>query len=225
MIVTREGGAAMTPSPTAEREVADTRQAVYQFLQAALAPPSPGQHAWMRGPDFAHSLEAVCAAFGVDCPEGELVPAAWPDHESRCLACFEVGLPAPPVPLLASHYQKREPVPRVIHEHVLFYRRFGLPAPGREQAPADHLAYQLAFLIHLDGLLLTGAVEPESALWARRDFLSRHVRRWVAEASRQAQEKRLPAAYRALLAVLAAAVAEDLEWTTAARDTLLAETT
>jgi TorA maturation chaperone TorD len=140
----------------------------------------------------------------------------WADHESRYLACFEVGLPAAPVPLLASHYQKREPVPRIIHEHILFYRRFGLPGPDREQAPADHLLYQLDFLIRLDELVLQDRIAG-SALWARQDFLARHVRRWTAEAARQATEKRLPGVYCSLLAVLSAAVNEDLELTSAGR--------
>jgi DMSO reductase family type II enzyme chaperone len=193
------------------------RQTVYRFLRAALGVPAPEQHTWMRGPDFARSLGELAAAFDVDCPEGELVPADWADHESRYLACFEVGLPAPPVPLLASHYQKREPVPRIIHEHILFYRRFGLPGPEQNQAPADHLVYQLDFLIHLDELLLKDQVEAASALWARQDFLSRHVRRWTAEARREAAEKCLPGVYQTLLALLSAAVAEDLEWTSANR--------
>lgn len=206
-------------------EVAHTRQAVYRFLQAALATPTPEQHAWMRSPAFAEALGVLAATFGVEAPEGELVPAEWPDHESRYLACFEVGLPAPPVPLLASHYQRREPVPRVIHEHILFYRRLGMPAPEMSRAPADHLAYQLAFLIHLDGLLRGDKADADSLLWARRDFLSRHGCRWAGEASRQAEEKRLPPVYRALLAVLAAALAEDLEWTSAERGGLAPEGT
>jgi DMSO reductase family type II enzyme chaperone len=215
----------MTANDVAADEVLDIRRAVYHFLQAALAPPSPGQHAWMRSPAFAGSLSALGTTFGVAVPEGELVPAAWPDHESRYLACFEVGLPSPPVPLLASHYQRREPVPRVIHEHILFYRRFGMPAPGMSQAPADHLVYQLAFLIHLDHLLQRDRVDPDSILWARRDFLSRHVHRWIGEASRQAEKKHLPLVYRTLLAVLAAVVAEDLELTTSAREGLVPVTT
>ena len=213
----------MVANDEAVLAVPGARQAVYRFLQAALSPPSPEQHAWVRGPAFAGTLGLLAATFDLATPEGELAPAAWPDHESRYLACFEVGLPTPPVPLLASHYQRREPVPRVIHEHVLFYRRFGMPAPGMHQAPADHLVYQLSFLIHLDALLQRGQVDPDSVLWARRDFLARHVHRWVGEASRQAEEKRLPLLYRTLLAVLAAAAAEDLDLTTAAREGLALE--
>lgn len=193
------------------------RLAVYRFLRASLGPPYPQQHDWMRSAEFAQSLETLAEAFSVVGPVGELVPEAWADHESRYLACFEIGMTSAPVPLLASHYQKREPIPRVLHEHVLFYRGFGMSGPDQRRAPADHLVYQLDFLIHLDELLLKDRVEAESALWARQDFLSRHVSRWSAEASRLAEENRLPAVYRVLLAILSAAVAEDLEWTTANR--------
>jgi DMSO reductase family type II enzyme chaperone len=203
--------------PNVAGEIPAVRRPVYRFLMAALSVPTPEQHAWMRGPDFARSLGELASAFGVSSPEGELVPQEWADHESRYLACFEVGMPSAPVPLLASHYQKREPVPRVIHEHLLFYRRFGLPVPGPAQAPADHLVYQLAFLIRLDELLEGGRLDARSVLWARRDFLARHVRRWTEEASRQAEEKHLPTVYQALLAILAAAAEEDLEWATETR--------
>lgn len=208
MTVIKENAAADVPA---------VRQAVYRFLRAALGPPSPEQHDWMRSAAFRQSLGALAEAFEVDGPEGELVPEEWADHESRYLACFEVGMPSAPVPLLASHYQTREPAPRIIHEHLLFYRRLGLDGPDHRQAPADHLVYQLDFLIHLDELLVKDRVDAGSALWARQDFLSRHVQRWAAEASRQAQEKRLPGVYRTLLAVLAAAVREDRDQTAATR--------
>lgn len=198
-------------------QVPATRQAVYRFLRAAFSMPTPEQHAWMRGSQFARSLGELAQAFGVAVPAEEAVPLDWIDHESRYLACFEVGMPSPPVPLLASHYQKREPVPRILHEHLLFYRRFAMPGPDRDQAPADHLVYQLDFLIHLDELLLKDRVEAQSALWARQDFLSRHVLRWITDACKLAEENRLPAVYRALLAILLAAIAEDLQWTTVNR--------
>lgn len=212
----------MVESPVA---LASTRQAVYRFLRAALAFPSVEQHAWMREPAFSHSLQALGTAFTLECPTGDLVPATWMDHESRYLACFEVGLPAAPVPLLASHYQDREPVPRILHEHLLFYRRLGMPVPNRSQEPADHLVHQLGFLIHLDDLLVEGRVAGASVLWARRDFLSRHVVRWTGEARRRAREKQLPEVYSTLLAVLHAAVEEDLESVAQMQEDLTLETT
>lgn len=200
-------------------ECITARQSVYRFLRAALELPSTVQHCWMRSEDFSSALETIATAFGVDFIGGEQTPENWADHESRYLACFEVGMPSPPVPLLASHYQKREPAPRIIHEHILFYRSFGLAAPDRQQAPADHLVYQLDYLIYLDKLLQQQRFDPDSIYWARIDFISRHMQRWTADANREAQEKCLPKVYRTLLAVLAAAVVDDQKQTVAMRQT------
>jgi hypothetical protein len=193
--------------------LAGARRAVYQFLLAALDRPSPGQHAWMSGPEFLPALAGLCDSFGLGPPPGPAVPEEFGDHESRYLACFEVGLPGPPVALLASHYQRREPAPTVIHEHVLLYRRFGVRVPADGRGPADHLLNQLAFLIRLDDLLLGGGQEAESLHRARHDFLSRHLARWVGRAAAGAEEKRLPAVYCVLLALLTAAVGQDRELT------------
>jgi len=199
----------LSAQQTGHEELAQTRLAVYRFLFAALSKPTPGQHIWMAGPDFRSGLGLLCEEFGLPCPEGELVPGEYTDHESRYLACFEVGLPGPPVPLLASHYHHKEPAPRIIHEHVLFYKRFGV-RPVDSLESADHLLDELAFLIRLDELLLAGRVEAESVLRARRDFLARRAARWPARAAALAHERGLPPVYRTLLALLAVAVEQDL---------------
>jgi TorA maturation chaperone TorD len=197
-------------------ELAGSRVAAYRFLQAALDKPTPGQHAWLRGPDFRNALAVLAGPFGLSCPPGELVPEAFADHESRYLACFEVGVPEPPVVLRASHYNRREPVPATLHEHVLFYRRFGARLAAGNIEPADHLSNQLAFLIRLDELPCAGEEGRQSVLRARRDFLGRQVTRWTAAAEAAAEEKLLPPLYRALLTLLARAVEQDLELTRAA---------
>jgi TorA maturation chaperone TorD len=199
--------------PVVPAGLAEARPAVYRFLLAALDRPTPEQHAWLTGADFPRALAAACAAFGLPCPDGELFPASFAEHESRYLACFEVGLPAPPVPLLASHYSTREPVPRTIHEHVLFYRHFGTQ-PAAASEPADHVLNELSFLIRLDEL--PRAAEPASVLRARRDFLARQVVRWPGKAAAAAEEKCLPPIYCVLLSLLAAAASQDLELTEAA---------
>jgi TorA maturation chaperone TorD len=207
----------MAPAePVAAKELAEARLAVYRFLRAALDKPSPGQHAWLVGPAFRRLLACLCEQFGVPPPAGDLGVAEPADHEARYLACFEVGLPAPPVPLLASHYNRREPVPQIIHEHVLFYRRFGSPVAAANGESADHLLNELAFLIRLDELLQVEMLDAESLLRARRDFLRRQAARWPARAAAAAEEQGLPAVYRTLLSLLAAAVHQDLALTDAA---------
>lgn len=188
-----------------------TRRSVYQFLLAALAKPGPAQHAWLRGAGFGRGLELLCESFGLELPEGtELVPSGFADHESRYLACFEVGLPQAPVVLQASFYVKHEPAPRVVHEHVLFYRHFGYETRTHAEA-ADHLLNELGFLVHLDMLAEAPGADLASLRAARRDFLCRQMARWVESAALRAAERFLPPLYRVLLALLAAAVRQDVE--------------
>jgi hypothetical protein len=197
--------------PIARPELAKARLAVYRFLHAALDRPTPERHTWLTGPEFSRALATACVPFGLPVPDGDLFPEAFADHESRYLACFEVGLPAPPVPLLASHYNTRDPVPRTIHEHILFYRRFCARPAGSGVDSADHLLNELSFLIRLDELLLAETVEAESIVRARHDFLVRQATRWPARAAAAANEKHLPPVYCVLLALLAAAVRQDRE--------------
>lgn len=197
-------------------ELARARSALYGFLRAALDKPTPAQHAWLLGQEFRTALELACAEFALPCPEGMLFPDEYAEYESRYLACFEVGLPEPPVVLLASHYNRREPVPATIHEHILFYRRFGATLAAANREPADHLLNELAFLMHLDELLEQG-LPAASILHARHDFLTRQVRRWVEHAARSAEENGIPAVYQTLLRLLAAAVLQDAELTAVAR--------
>jgi DMSO reductase family type II enzyme chaperone len=199
------------------REIAEARLAVYGFLHRALDKPTPAQHAWMQQPQFSEALGLVCNRFDLPVPE-EIMPTAYADFESRYIACFEVGLPAPPVPLQASCYNRREPVPAVIHEHVLFYKRFGLTRFEDNHESADHVLNELAFLLHLDELLLAHPKTLNSILLARRDFLTRHLARWLPQAAADAEDKHLPALYRTLFTLLASAVNQDLQLTGAFLD-------
>ncbi len=206
----------LTTEQAGREELAEARLAVYRFLMAALDKPTPEQHAWLAGPDFRSALGLVCGEFGLACPGGELVPRSFADFESRYLACFEVGLPRPPVVLLANHYNRQEPAPRTIHEHVLFYKRFGARVAAGNLEPADHLLNELAFLVRLDELILAGGKGAGSVLRARLDFLDRQAARWPGRAAAEAEKKCLPPLYCTLLALVAAAVGQDRELTAAA---------
>jgi DMSO reductase family type II enzyme chaperone len=199
----------MSASPEDRAGLASTRAAVYRFLRSALDKPSPEQHAWLRAPEFRRGLVLLCAQFGESCPAEELVPESYANFESRYIACFEVGLPEPPLVLQASHYSRHEPAPRIVHEHILFYKHFGLSTVGATHESADHLLNELAFLIHLDDLAQRGRSESESLAMARRDFLDRHPGRWLPQAAERAAERGLPPLYCLLLALLHAAISHD----------------
>lgn len=202
----------MTMNMNTAAGLADARLAVYRLLLSALEVPSPEQFAWLRSREFHDALSAAAAQFDVALPDGDWFGTDASDHEARWIATFEAGLPTPAVPLLASHYNRTEPTPRLLHEHVLMYRRFGRkPADGAVE-PADHALNELSFLIHLDEMLAdAGDDEAESILRARRDFLKRHAAAWPARAAEQAASADVPPIYRALVELLAAAVEQDLE--------------
>ena len=50
------------------------------------------------------------------------VPADLQTYEDLYLSTFEVGVPHPVCPLIESHWNKRHPVPKILHENILFYK-------------------------------------------------------------------------------------------------------
>lgn len=195
------------------QKLAQVRSDVYRFCQEAMDKPTRAQFDWLNSRPFRASLRSLCEHFGVRLPAELSLPQDFATFESVYIACFDVGLPAPPVPLLSSHYNKREPVPATIHEHILFYKRFGTMLTEGNLEPADHLSNELAFLIRLDELLHDGEIDPESIHLARLDFLSRHPHRWLPQALQVAQEKELPVLFIVLLRLMTHAFSEDVELT------------
>jgi DMSO reductase family type II enzyme chaperone len=196
-------------SPVGGPEFRSLRSAVYRLLLSALDKPTPEQHRHLLGAPFHEDLALVCGQFDVPLPGGALVPAEYPDFESRYLATFEVGLPEAPVVLLASHHVQHEPAPRVVHEHILFYRHFGCsPTEETGEAP-DHLLNELRFLVHLDQLQERSPFSIESVERARRDFLDRQMLRWAPLAARRATERGIAGFYQALLNLLTRVLRED----------------
>ncbi|HQR06024.1 MAG TPA: molecular chaperone TorD family protein [Gemmatales bacterium] len=194
-------------------KLAQVRHDVYSFCLQAMDKPTRAKYDWLNSKPFRASLRSLCEQFGVSLPAMITLPQDFAAYECVYIACFDVGLPTPPVPLLSSHYNKREPVPATIHEHVLFYKRFGTTLSEANIEPADHLSNELAFLIWLDELLHEGEIDPESIHQARLDFLSRHPHRWLPQALHAAQEKELPELFIVLLRLMIYAVEEDVELT------------
>lgn len=65
-----------------------------------------------------------------------------------------------------------------------WYRRYGLEVQNLKKEPDDHIGLELIFIAHLAQLGLTALADGdnlafEQALAAQRDFLSKHLFRWV----------------------------------------------
>jgi DMSO reductase family type II enzyme chaperone len=203
------------PQHTNLDQIATTRMAVYQFALRSLDKPSPEQHAWMTDAGYRQTLAALCEQFGAELPRAAGLDDELADHAASYIAWFEVGMPTPRVVLQASHYNHREPAPRILHEHVLFYRMFDAKLRQDNLDQPDHLLNQLAFLVLLDELTFNAAQDSRAIGAARRDFLRRHVIALVAQAGEAAAKHDAPPVYRAVLAILAAALDQDLSLTEA----------
>lgn len=194
---------------TGPGELSALRAAIYRFILLAFDMPSAERHRQLLAPSFRASLGLICDQFDLAIPGEELVPQAYADYESRYIATFEVGLPAPPVVLLASHHLKHEPAPRVVHEHILFYKFFDAAPAAETGEAADHLTNEIRFLIHLEELRQRNPAAHDSAGRARADFLDRLMLRWVPAASAEAGQRAVPEFYRLMLRLLDAVLRED----------------
>lgn len=198
----------MPLNPTSPADAAYARIAVYGFVLAIFDKPDLEQHAWLTSSDFAETFRGLCQRFDIE-PPAALVEWSADEHESTYLACFEVGLPTPKVVLQASHYNRRAPAPRTIHEHQRLYRLFDAKLAPRNLDQQDHLLNELAFLIHLDELVLAGAGDLDAIVRARRDFIGKHVKDHVGSALESSRKSGVPPIYSVTLDLLATALDQD----------------
>jgi len=174
----------------------------FAYAHALFRKPTPEQHAWLLSGEC-QSIWRELAAESDGLPSLLAAPAACEDYAERYIATFDVGTPAPPVPLIESHYNKREPVPRILHENILFYRQFGLQLRDSAMENADHLRHQLEFTQHLLAYLARfqesgKAAASTQVACALRDFVTRHLLSWLPEATACAAGAPLPLADPAL---------------------------
>ena len=121
------------------------------------------------------------------------LPESFDQYREEFIATFEVGMPEPPCPLIESYWNKREPVPKVLHENILFYKQFGLSLKMSANETADHLRHQLEFMHYLCRVeaerLGAGARGDAGCAAARRDFLARHLADWTTAAAARLAER------------------------------------
>jgi DMSO reductase family type II enzyme chaperone len=107
-------------------------------------------------------------------------------YESAYIALFDVGVPAPPVPLLESAWRKSQPAQQVVLDNVNFYEVLGLRC-DLSRYPPDHLLTQLEFLAAVryaqESVGAAGGREDLATL--ERDFLTRHLLAWFPAAAKK----------------------------------------
>jgi DMSO reductase family type II enzyme chaperone len=173
--------------------IAKEKAALWGFLHDLFRPPSVEQWNWLREEPARAAWTMLAGMVDREVVPKLPVPDTQSAFEQDYLAAFEVGLPHPPCPLIESHWNHTESVPKVLHENTLFYHHFGLKMRASTLETADHLRFQLDFLRHL-ARLYAEALEQEQhgkanqIEQARADYLLRHLG-WIAEAAHACHEQ------------------------------------
>jgi DMSO reductase family type II enzyme chaperone len=180
---------------------------LYRFFAYGLGVPSVDRFRWLQRPEMDRLLEDLWAQ--LECPghfPGLGTYRDYEEYESAYVALFEVGLPAPPVPLQESAHDDSNPAPQILLENINFYEVLGLKVDPARYAP-DHLVTQLEFLsaVRYARENTPDAANRDNLTRLERDFIERHLLNWLVVA----HEKLLredPPIFSVLLSLLLAFV-------------------
>lgn len=197
----------------AERTAA-SRSRVYQLLAVAFSFPTAESFDSIRDGTLETALDEACAGLpyrvtvatqGLSSAEGSS-----DDFESEYIRVFEVGTGGgPPCPLYGGTYGGDRM--KTMEDAVRFYNFFDLHMSEQMRELPDHITTELEFLHYLT-FLEAGALQrnadPSSLRRAQRDFLDRHLCKWVpklqAKLAKQTTHPFFPALVRFAAAFFAA---------------------
>ena len=101
-------------------------------------------------------------------------------------------MPMPPCPLTEAFHRRGEAARDDIIEGVTrFYEHFGVGLKESERGSSDHLAAELEFMAYLSGKevdAIKRGKDPNPYRLAQRDFLVRHLSRWVKKLDKRVQK-------------------------------------
>ncbi len=127
---------------------------------------------------------------------------SYEQYEAGYIALFDVGAPAPPVPLIESAYHETIPAQQTVLENVCFFDAVGLKSDPLVTSP-DHLLAQLEFGASVRYLQENCREEStrESLRSMELDYLERHLLSWLPFAAMKLNSLRAPV-FAALFALL-----------------------
>ncbi len=176
----------MTPVVQDENMRLDSLQeeaALWRFLHDLFRSPSPKQWNWLHDRRTQEAWMLLGREMGVTVPEPLPFPSSLLEYEQEYIAFFEVGIPEPPCPLLESHWNKRDPLTKILHENMLFYKQFGLQLRSSAYETADHLRHQLEFMRYLCVMEIKHVPLAEQIALAREEYRIRHLLSWIPRAA------------------------------------------
>ncbi len=165
--------------------IAASRSRLYQLLTIAFAFPEEEFFDALRDGSFAAALADACAGLPYDLTAAAALDVgdlgnAYVDFQSEYIRLFDVGAAGPPCPLYGGEYGGDRM--KTMEDATRFYNFFDLHmAPQMRELP-DHITTQLEFMHYLtfrEAEVGAESSDRGSLQRAERDFLERHLGRWL----------------------------------------------
>ncbi len=201
-----------------------SRSRLYQLL--AMAFTFPGEEFFQAVADgtFAAAVADACAGLPYrlsDLPRLDLGSAtlSYTDFQSEYIRLFDVGAAGPPCPLYGGVYIGDRM--KNMEDATRFYNFFHLRlSPELHELP-DHITTELEFLHYLtfrETELRQQGRDPGSLLRAERDFLARHLCKWVPRMEARLAKQECPPFFPALVRFAVMFFAADQQYAAAAAE-------
>jgi DMSO reductase family type II enzyme chaperone len=169
-----------------EREQrAAARSRLYGLLATAFSFPDEEFYQACRDGTLASTIEEVCLLLPYDLtaartPGLSCIEQSYGEFESEYIRLFDVGAAGPPCPLYGGVYIGDRM--KIMEDATRFYNFFELHLSPEMRELPDHITTELEFLHYLtfrETEAHQRGNDPGSLLRAERDFLARHLCRWI----------------------------------------------
>jgi DMSO reductase family type II enzyme chaperone len=201
---------------------AAARSRLYRLLAIAFAFPDQEFYGAVHDGTFAKTAVEIAAALPYDLTAAVTlglgtVAEPYGDFESEYIRLFDVGAAGPPCPLYGGVYVGDRM--KVMEDATRFYNFFGLRlSPDMRELP-DHITTELEFMHYLtfrEAEARQHGVDALPLLRAQRDFLARHLCRWVPQLQARLARQTTPPFFTALVQFVATFFVHDRQYAAAA---------
>jgi DMSO reductase family type II enzyme chaperone len=184
---------------TGAERCAASRSRLYQLLGLAFAFPDEELYSAVRDGSFGAVIADTClglpyAVAGAATLELGGVGDSYAEFESEYIRLFDVGAAGPPCPLYGGVYIGDRMY--TMEDATRFYNFFQLRISPQLRELPDHITTELEFLHYLtfrEAEVRQQGLDPGSLLRAERDFLARHLCKWMPRLqARLAKQTTLP---------------------------------
>jgi DMSO reductase family type II enzyme chaperone len=180
-------------------QIAAGRCRLYQILSAAFAFPDEAFYAAVVDGSFAQALAHTCVTLpydlsGVATHELSAGGDSYTEFQAEYIRLFDVGTAGPPCPLYGGVYVGDRM--KTMEDATRFYNFFQLRLSPQMHELPDHITTEMEFLHYLtfrEAEARQHGLDPAPLLRAERDFLARHLCKWVPRLqARLAKQTTLP---------------------------------